>query len=278
MVTDAGTNMVWVADSLTKMHPAFSKRLIELLDSSNVKNNLLPCTKDIWAVDYMPVQTTSDSFVAFRYAPDYLNSVVGKRTITNVHDVCNKLKIPFKESDIKLDGGNVVKGENVVFICDKVFRENNEYLDKVLIEELYELFQVDKVVFLPTHPQDFTGHADGIVRVIDDKNVLINRYVNCDSEYSLKLKLTLHNAGVNWQEFAYNPYSNRTYYDANGVYLNYLQTDRLIVLPTYHIPDDEIAYNTMSSVFPNTPIATISCNEIALKGGVLNCITWNILI
>ena len=35
---------------------------------------MLQGTKDIWAVDYMPVQIQDDEFVQFVYNPDYLQS------------------------------------------------------------------------------------------------------------------------------------------------------------------------------------------------------------
>ena len=45
-----------------------------------------------------------------------------------------------------------------------------------MIDSLTELFEVDKIIFIPTDEDDIFGHADGMVRFIDDDTVLINNY------------------------------------------------------------------------------------------------------
>jgi len=59
-------------------------------------------------------------------------------------------------------------------MTDKVFIENPAIQQKDLIKKLEKIFETDKIVFVPRHPLDFTGHADGIVRFLDDSTVLIN--------------------------------------------------------------------------------------------------------
>lgn len=57
MITDRQTNFLYLADSLPKKYPNFYERFEKVLIKSNIKFNLLPNTKDVWAVDYMPIQT-----------------------------------------------------------------------------------------------------------------------------------------------------------------------------------------------------------------------------
>jgi agmatine/peptidylarginine deiminase len=47
-----------------------------------------------------------------------------------------------------------------------------------LIQQLKNLFKVDQLIIIPKDPNDFTGHADGMVRFVDDKTVLVNKYSN----------------------------------------------------------------------------------------------------
>lgn len=59
MITDNETNFLWLADSLPKKFPDFYKRFEKLLIENKVEYQLLPQTKDVWAVDYMPVDSNS---------------------------------------------------------------------------------------------------------------------------------------------------------------------------------------------------------------------------
>ena len=66
---------------------------------------------------------------------------------------------------------------------------------------------------------------------------------------------------------------------AIGAYINFLHIGNLIVLPVFEIEGnrDDDAQELMHELYPKHKIETIQVNEIAVKGGVLNCISWNIL-
>ncbi|MBA7569609.1 hypothetical protein ES708_11350 [subsurface metagenome] len=49
------------------------------------------------------------------------------------------------------------------------------------------------------------------------------------------------------------------------------------LMPTFKTKIDDKAYKVLEEVFRGQPIETVESNEIAREGGVLNCITWNIL-
>jgi agmatine deiminase len=124
---------------------------------------------------------------------------------------------------------------------------------------------------------DEIGHADGMVRFIDDKTVLINNYSDRDIELKLNIKTALHNANLNWIEIPYNPYNNgRSKMRANGIYINYLQMEDIIIVPTFNMKEDEAVVRILEDTFTSYKIKTVESNDIARKGGVLNCITWNI--
>lgn len=115
--------------------------------------------------------------MTFVYNPDYLRDTIKwRKTIYDANTICEALKLPVDNSDILIDGGNVIKGANKVIMCDKVFRENPHYTEKQLIRELERVFEVGKIVFIPTDPTDEIGHADGMVQFLDDNTVLINDY------------------------------------------------------------------------------------------------------
>jgi agmatine deiminase len=124
VVTDAQTNLLFLADTLPVHFPVFYYELKRVLDEVNVKCQLLPDTKDIWAVDFMPVQVTTDKFVQFVYRPDYLQSKRWIETISDGGKIAGSLGIQTQVSKIILDGGNIIKTSNKVILCDKILKEN----------------------------------------------------------------------------------------------------------------------------------------------------------
>ena len=50
----------------------------------------------------------------------------------------------------------------------------------------------------------------------------------------------------------------------------------IVIVPTFGIKEDDEAVKTFEDIFAGQTIITIDSNEIAEKGGILNCISWNI--
>jgi agmatine deiminase len=224
----------------------------------------------------MPIQTELAKFIRFKYEPDYLQNDEFILTQTNTKSVCKSIGLNTIDSEIKLDGGNVIKGKNWVILTDKIFDENADFKKTELINELENLFLV-KVIIIPKEPNDFTGHADGVIRYYDNETVLINSYKPTDKiEFQRRLTKELKNQGLKTIEIPYNPYDNSDYDMADGLYINYLQMENFILLPTFEKNEDERAYRQFEQLFPGQTIETIDSREISVDGGVLNCITWNI--
>jgi len=276
MITDSQTNFLYLSDCLPKKYSTFYKCFQEVISSCKINYDLLPNTKDIWAVDYMPIQIRTNKFVKFVYNPNYLKSKTLQKTISDVDVICQQIGIETAKSTIKLDGGNVIKGHNKAILTTRIFIENTAYNPKRLKDELSNLLEVDQIIIVPEHPHDFTGHADGLIRFIDDKTVLINDFSKGEHKYNEALECSLIKAGLNFVKIPYNPYWNKLSYDAKGIYMNYLQMKNVIILPVFNLAEDEVVAKQFERIFSNYKIETILSNEIALQGGILNCITWNI--
>lgn len=248
-----------------------------MLNEHKVHFELLPGTNDVWARDYMPVQMQKNTFVRFDYYPDYLETEEEKLTITDTVAVCKKIGIETLESKIVLDGGNVVNSGNKVIMTEKVFKENPSYSREDLIRELKGLFETDDLFFIPKQPYDYTGHADGMVRFVDDNTILINDYERESKTFNEKFRKAILKTGLEFHKMPYNPYESKTNEEANGAYINYLHIGNLIILPLFDLKEDKIAIKTFEQIFKNSTIVTINATEIAREGGVLNCISWNIL-
>jgi agmatine deiminase len=279
MITDSQTNYLFLADTLPKEYPEFYSRFQKLLLTENINYSLLPGTKAVWAVDYMPVQIDENKFVQFVYKPDYLKEPEDIATISDTNAICQAIGIECIRSGLVIDGGNVLRGNDVVIMCDKVFKENISISKNALEKQLTDIFQVDKLVIIPTDPSDEIGHADGVVRFFDDNTVLINTYPGKSAKersFQVNLKKSLTNARLNYIEIPCNPYGNAYVFEANGIYMNYLQMEGVIILPVFNIKEDEHAVKKFEEIFAGQTIKTIESNAVAKDGGILNCITWNI--
>jgi len=277
MIIDRETDYLFLSDLLESGHPRFFQKISKVLRKNGIKFGFLPGTKDIWAVDYMPIQVSQNKFVQFRYEPDYLmKSKKLRATITPVSKVCEKIGIKPVRSDIIIDGGNVVKSKKKVIMTDKIFKENLEYKRQKLLARLNELLEVEEIIIVPQEPGDYLGHTDGMVRFYDEDSVLINDYSKERSAYYTELRKTLTRAKLNLIPIPYNPYQNRSKSSAKGFYINFLEMKGVILLPSFGLKDDEIAVKRFQELFPRSRISVINANEIAKDGGVLHCISWSI--
>jgi len=276
MIADKQTNYLYLADTLPKKYPDFYKRFEKVLTDCNIKFALLPNTKDVWAVDFMPIQKDLNKFVRFVYNALYLQTKKYLKTISDVDEICKVIGIETFKTDIVIDGGNLTRWTDKVIMTDRIFSDNPQYERKELIKQLHALLEIDKIYFVPEQPGDFTGHSDGMVRFVDKQTVIINDYKQEKQEFYRAFEIAIHNTGLDYIKIPYNVYANTSNNHANGAYINYLQMENSIIIPTFGIMEDDLAVRQLEIIFTGQNIATVESNEIACEGGILNCITWNI--
>lgn len=252
MITDSQTNTVYFSE-LLKENKSFQK--IELVLKENQINfDFLLGTKDIWARDYMPIQTDINKFVQFRYEPSYLAEDLQLQS--NPKDICKSNGFAPVFSDINLDGGNIVKWTDKVILTDRVLSENPQYSDKKqLISEIEKKLNAE-VIIIPQIKSDFTGHADGLVRFYDEKTIIGNS-IKDEYKYwgNTMKKVTQQHCFkyIDMPVFDYKAkYKNKSI-SAIGCYMNYLEIGNLIVFPVFELEgnkDDE-AFDLISGIYPN---------------------------
>lgn len=279
MITDNQTDFLYLADTLPTKYPDFYKRFESVLKGCKIPFDFLPQTKDVWAVDYMPIQTDLNKFIRFVYNPSYLQTKKYLKTISDVDEICKAIGVEPLKTNIILDGGNVTRWTNKVIMTDRIFKDNPTYERQKLIKELYELLQVDKIYFVPEQPGDYTGHSDGMVRFVDEHTVIINNYKHKKEKewFYRAFEIAIYNTGLDYITIPYNVYDNKSNGHSNGDYINYLQMKNTVIIPTFGIKEDDLAVRQLETIFAGQNIATVESNEIAYDGGILNCITWNIM-
>jgi len=274
MITDNKTNFLYFSALLPQRYPKFFQELEAVLREKRIEYGLLPHTRDIWCRDYMPVQTPKGDFVQFNYDPRYLKPRRYWRKRTNAARTCGAIGIRPLLSDIRLDGGNVVMSRTKAILTERIFQENTHYLKDELIKELKRLLRVKQVIVIPECLDDIFGHADGMVRFLDEGRVLVNDYSR-EPAFKKNLYKSLKGARLTPIPIPYNPYRNKETLDATGIYINYLQVSKTAIYPIYGMKEDAPAHEVFLKYF-GANVIPIRANAIAKKGGVLNCVSWNI--
>lgn len=274
MNTNFNTNKIYLAKGMT-VHGYLDTtgHLLNIIDAHKIAWGFLPGTPSplhIWARDYMPVQVNKEKFVRFNYSPDYLKDCPEYKPDTAA--ILSELGLQVIDSDIIVDGGNVISCGDKVIMTDKIFRENPHYHHQTLIDKLSQLLEAE-IVLIPEDNYDEYGHADGMVRYMGNDCVLINNY--CDFDKSLRKKLlTVLSPHFDITELHYETYSDRSW-----AYINFLHVGQHIFIPMLEGDKlGEVAFRQIAEAYPQCECHQIwGCDNIVNEGGALNCCTWNIL-
>ena len=273
MITNFATNKVLIAEGLTSQHYIDATgQLLGFMHRHKIEWSFLPVTSSpfhIWVRDYMPIQVCKSKFVRFNYSPDYLKDSPEYKPDTSA--ILSDLGIQFVDSDIIIDGGNVISCGDKVIMTAKIIRENPHYQRNKLIDTLSQLLEAE-IILIPEDKYDEYGHADGMVRYMGNGSVLLNNY--CDFDKSLRKKLLS----------ALNPYFEivelhyDTYTDKSWAYINFLHVGQHIFVPMLKDKLAGIAFKQIAAAYPQCDCHQIwGCDNIVREGGALNCCSWNIL-
>ena len=309
MIAGNETNLVYVSGILENKAPIFFSELNRILSDYNIPLRELKYTNDIWSRDYMPVQINNKTFLKYRYDPDYLKSKEHIHSRTNTNEVWNWLtkyhhaNLKSNHSMLVLDGGNVVKSKDKVILTDKVFTENfnlnvseathvTSKQREFIIEMIKNDMEVTDVIIVPRLSGDWLGHTDGMVRFLDENEVLVSNFdfLLKDPEISEHLKLQIrkfysileNDNKLKIHKMPYYEYPDDKHdghSTANGCYINYLQVNSLVILPQFNKhTEDKDALIKFKEIFEpkGIKVEPIDATEVSKHQGVINCVTWNI--
>ena len=273
MITNFETNNVLIAKGLTTPQYADATRhLLDIFHRHKIKWDFLSDTSSpfhIWARDYMPIQVSKDKFIRFNYSPDYLIDSPEYKPDTSA--ILSNLGFQVIDSDIIIDGGNVISCGNKVIMTDKIIRENPHYHVNTLIDKLSLLLEAE-IILIPEDKYEEYGHADGMVRYMGNGKVLLNNY--CDFDKTLRKKL-LSALSPHFEivELHYDAYTDKSW-----AYINFLHVGRQLFVPMLKDKLAGIAFRQIVEAYPECECHQIwDCDSIVQEGGALNCCTWNIL-
>jgi agmatine deiminase len=280
MIADWEINGVFLADLFKDRYPDLFKQLHSTLISHSVEVGILQDVCDICARDYCPIQVGPQKFVKFRYTPDYLilspELHPDGKVVTSYQGLGDFLHPP-----IALPGGNIVASQTKAILTDKIYEDNPDWTHADLRKELKRILQVEQIIVVPQEPYELFGHADSMVRFIDERTVVMNDYSEVDPAFGKRQARTLRSydlvielipySAVKWLKDGI-PCFKDGLPSAQGCYVNYLRTEQVVLFPVFGAEQDQIALNKLKSLIPDVPIVPLDCSNLARESELLNSV------
>lgn len=263
---------LYLSHLLPQRYPAVYAQIVAACERFGQAHQLVPGTRDIWVRDFMPIPLPNGELLEYRYDPDYLKHPKDAKSRSEPAAICEEMKLPTVQTDLIIVGGNVIRRGQTLIMADKVVYENRiHYGKKALKAKLMEDFQVEKLVFIGwDEDYDLYGHADSMVRFIDNDSVLVNYYYKDDQSILTPLEKAGLNVGfldlpgINPEQDHYWPY------------LNFLQTEKMLLYTRIEPRYDAEVQEQLERYFPayQGRMQAIEMREVTKKHGALNCISW----
>lgn len=278
MLTDSLNNTVYFSALLPEVAPKTYQGLVETLNRYDVPFHLLEGTKDIWCRDYMPLQIFGDTFSLFGYNPDYLRESRWYRaTISENLSVSRTVQCIRHLTDnrgILVDGGNVVYYGSKVVMTAKVFEENPSIPVRDLVKHLEDTLGA-RIIFVPWDTDEIYGHSDGILRIIDQDTVLMTNYAQIDPIMAKRFRNCL---SPHFERVIELKYDVKKLHRYSWAYINWLQTDKVLIVPGFNTPEDVQALEQIGNALPEYRgrIEMVDATDLVSHGGGLNCASWTI--
>lgn len=274
-----------------KLHEQFSNKQINTL--------ALKGWDEIWLRDCIGIYK-GDFIIKPEFSPSYCN-----KNITSYYKQINKLsRIIIKDClgkeiidiPLKFECGNFVCNNKYVYLTDKVLKDNKNLHEN-------DIMQIVKVttglipIFVEGNKSDPISHTDGYINFIDDGKVLISNYpsfpfLKDDIDFIKRLEEKLKLSGIEKITFYDRPVNegatncgcngkshNTCFFSARGIYINFLQLNRTIILPEYTLPTKRETnfYNKINQEILEGlgfEVKRINCDLLSKFGGVLHCISF----
>lgn len=277
MIQDNQCNRVYLSALLRERCPIAFQGLIDVLDKYDVPWSLLEGTNDIWCRDYMPIQVLPNIFASYKYWPDYLlRSKKDIATITDGTTICRNFGYScngYLES-VVIDGGNTIKADGRVIMTAKILEENPGSDISELVRAIQNTFGA-RLVLLPWDSNEEFGHSDGICRYIGGDRVLMTNYKDFDRHMAERFRKVLK---ANFKTVEELSFTTRNPHKHSWAYINWLQTEQVLILPKFGIEEDEKAFEQVSRLMPEYAgrIEMVDASDLVIHGGCFNCCSWTV--
>ena len=235
---------------------------------------------DMWMRDYPPCMPNQQ--IKFRYRPKYLSTTQAKFDEGNFKSFAKIVGLPeLQQSDLVLEGGNIVEnGVDAAITTERAHQDNSYLTKKEFVEELESTIN-RKVVVLPD-PQDTTGHADGIVSFVEEDVLLISLFDDADGPgFYDEMKNAVLQVFPNLTVVPLPCYIKKSeshgFSTAEGSYANSLVTNNAVYLPFFsNQTSNQRAFDVFQKSTKKDVVPVHNAGKVPVLGGSLRCMTWQI--
>nr|MBV0899998.1 agmatine deiminase family protein [Wolbachia endosymbiont of Fragariocoptes setiger] len=195
---------------------------------------------DIWIRDFAPL-ITKKGFYQYIYKPEYIQYSTSSK-IRKAFSCVTSSWPSVQEIEVINDGGNFIHNGRSIIMTDKIYDLNPQLSREKINLHFYEI-GAEKIVIIPQDKNDITGHADGMVKWIDENQLFVTKYED-EKLYNKILEILeqqlpdvkIHELDFkNLSDELTSPNKNQLgkVEDATGIYVNFLQTKNAVYVPIY---------------------------------------------
>ena len=280
---------VWVL-----IHPSLDKSdVLNSMQKKDIKiENVQAITyipyNDTWLRDYGPLSCLT-GYIQFEF-----NGWGGKYAAPDDNRVASQLTgmlgREVKSCPIVCEGGGLETNGEILLVnqdCIVDDARNLGLTKQHMGEVLRNWLGVNDIEWLQDIQltgDDTDGHIDTIARFVDS-NRLVYSGMNLehpDNEALLNLHTQLSAIAQrrNWEIYALPTPTYHSLLDNRllpATYANFLMCNRTIFMPTYGLPEDDVALALIREICPNYLIKGVRCEALLEQHGSLHCATMQII-
>ena len=195
----------------------------------------------------------------------------------------------YNDRRIVLEGGSIdVNGKGLLLttkecLLSKV-QQRNIFLKRNDYNKIFEkFFGINQVIWLNKgiKGDDTHGHIDDIARFVDNNKVFIayennkkdKNYKNLNENFKILKKIQNNSLKLKIKKI---PMPKPIYIDNIRVpasYLNFYITNKLVLLPTFNDPKDNLVIKIFKKQFKTKKIIPIDCSDLIWGFGAIHCMT-----
>jgi len=237
-------------------------------------NLLIGSINDIWIRDFATIRLLDDDY-DFVFQPVYLDTWTANWIENSFDTWHNSMGFTVDAMDIILGGGNFVyDGQGNAVVTERIFSDNPSFSLPVMINEMNGL---NAVAIIPEEPGGTTGRADGMVFWITPSILAVNDYEEpLRSEVLDALTTTFPDVDIVFLPYVPSDSLWRGWASCSGVYTNALATQNCIYVPIYGLDADQEALDLYED-YSEKQIIGLDASGVAMMGGSVHCLTWEVL-
>jgi agmatine deiminase len=199
-------------------------------------------------------------------------------------------KVPVRPGGLALEGGGIESdGEGTLLTTAECLLSpnRNPHLDQAATEaKLKELFGLERVLWLHhgyLAGDDTDSHIDTLARLCSVDTIAYVQCLDAEDEHYEALQ------AMEKELQAFTTAEGKPYqliplpmatacFASDGhrlpaTYANFLIINQAVLVPTYQVPEDELALVQIKKAFPNHEVIGINCRALIEQHGSLHCIT-----